>query len=91
MYFGGSGQHSSGYERVQFNSGPGHDLSQRLHLLSKVLQLLVDHGAKYSLDLTLLQKGREGGRDGGREGGRDGGREGWREGGMEGARDGGRG
>ena len=31
-----------------------HEITQRLHVFFKVLQLLVNHGAKYALDLTFL-------------------------------------
>ena len=31
-----------------------HKITQRLHVFFKVLQLLVNHGTKYALDLTFL-------------------------------------
>lgn len=54
MYLGGCGQELLDDRLVHLNSGLGHDVSDRLHLLLKVLKLLVDHAAKDSLDLGLL-------------------------------------
>ena len=31
-----------------------HKITQRLHVFFKVLQLLINHGTKYALDLTFL-------------------------------------
>ena len=31
-----------------------HKITQRLHVFLKVLQLLINHGTKYALDLTFL-------------------------------------
>ena len=43
---------------VHLNGGLGHDFTNWLHLLLKVLQLLVDHGAKDPFDLGLLVGGK---------------------------------
>lgn len=54
VYLGGCGQELLDNRLVHLNGGLGHDVSDRLHLLLKVLKLLVDHAAKDSLDLGLL-------------------------------------
>lgn len=41
--------------RIQFQGGLSQCLSDGLHVLLEVLQLLVDHGAEDPLDLGLLQ------------------------------------
>ena len=54
MYLGWSGEHACGDEVVDLDGGLGHGVPERLHIFIKVLQLLVDHGAKNSANLTLL-------------------------------------
>ena len=39
---------------IHLNGRLSHDISNRLHLFLKILQFLVDHAAKDSLDLRLL-------------------------------------
>ena len=51
MDLGGCGQEALHDAVVQFDGGLRHDVANGLHLLLKVLQLLVDHAAKDSLDL----------------------------------------
>lgn len=41
---------------INLDGGLGHHISDRLHLLLEVLQLLVNHGAEDPLDLRFLQK-----------------------------------
>ena len=57
VYLSGCGQHACGDVVIDLYGGLSHDVSQWLHILVKVLQLLVDHGAKDALDLAGL-KGR---------------------------------
>ena len=49
-----SGQHASGDEVVDLDGGLSHEVSQWLHVFVEILQLLVDHSAKYPSDLALL-------------------------------------
>lgn len=53
--FGGGGEEFLDHRLVHFNGGLCHDVSDRLHLLLKVLQFLIDHAAKDSLDLSFLK------------------------------------
>ena len=55
VYLSGCGQHACGDVVIDLYGGLGHDVSQWLHILVKVLQLLVDHGAKDALDLAGLK------------------------------------
>lgn len=54
VYLGGCGQELLDDRLVHLDGGLSHDVSDRLHLLLKVLKLLVDHAAEDSLDLGLL-------------------------------------
>lgn len=53
--FGGGGEEFLDHCLVHFNGGLGHDVSDRFHLLLKVLKFLIDHAAKDSLDLSFLK------------------------------------
>ena len=55
VYLGGCGQEARHHTVVHLDGGLGHDVADRLHLLLEVLQLLVDHAAKDSLDLGFLR------------------------------------
>lgn len=54
VYFCRGREHTCGDKIINFNGGLGHDISEGFHILIKVLQLLVDHCAKYPFDLALL-------------------------------------
>ncbi len=54
MYLGGRRQHACGDVVVDLDGGLSHDITQWLHVLVKILQLLVDHRTKDTLDLTSL-------------------------------------
>ena len=54
MYFCWGREHTCGDEIINLNGGLGHDIPKGLHIFIKILQLLVDHRAKYPFDLALL-------------------------------------
>ena len=54
VYLCWSGQHASRDEVINLNGGSCHQVSKWLHVLVKILELLIYHCAKDTLDLTLL-------------------------------------
>lgn len=57
MDLGGCGQEALDHRVVNLYGGLSHHIPNGLHLFLKVLKLLIDHGAKYSDDLGLLETG----------------------------------
>ena len=54
---GGRGQELVHHRVVDVHGGLGHDVAERLELVVELLELAVDHGAEYAIDLVLLWEG----------------------------------